>query len=176
MATRIQNAQVRHVEADDLPLLVAAPWSAGLPEKHAERFAMQERGAAVYLLALVDGRIVGHLLLKWDGPDGDILRAQLAPCAEIEDFDVMPEYRSRGIGSALLDHAAHLTADRGQSRLGLAVGVENDRARALYERAGFAQVDVPPFEVRWQYRTPAGEVVWGCERCVYMMKKVGDRD
>jgi ribosomal protein S18 acetylase RimI-like enzyme len=166
----VENAQVRPAGEDDLTELIAAPWTANLAATHTDRFTLQERDAAVYLVALVDGTIVGHLLLKWDGPDGDVLRSQLAPCAEIEDLRVVEELRSRGIGSALLDHAAALTVARGQNRLGLAVGLDNDRARALYERVGFAQVDIPPFDVRWQYRTPTGELAWGSQRCSYMIK------
>jgi ribosomal protein S18 acetylase RimI-like enzyme len=172
----VERAQVRQATADDLAALIAVPWTANLAATHTERFALQERDEAVYLVAVVDGAIAGHLLLKWDGPDGDLLRSQLAPCAEIEDLRVVEELRSRGIGSALLEHAARLTAARGQTRLGLAVGLDNDRARALYERVGFTQVDIPPFDVRWQYRTPTGEIAWGSERCVYLIKALDGRE
>lgn len=164
---------IRWARAVDLPVLTSAPWTAGLPEKHGERLGRQEHGDAAYLLAVLDGCIVGHLLLKWDGPCGAPLRSTLPPCAEIEDFVVAPEHRSRGIGAGLLAHAARITADRGLTRLGLGVGVDNHRARTLYERSGFMIQDVPEFDVRWQYRTPDGEMAWGSERCLYMVKPLG---
>ena len=174
MTLRVEKvrARVRRAEADDLPTLIAASWTADVAKIHSDRFALQARGKAVYVLALVDDTIVGHLLLKWDGPDGDALRAQMAPCAEIEDFRVVPEFRSRGIGSALLDEAIRLTAARGQPRLGLAVGLDNDRARALYERFGFTQENIPDFDVRWPYHTPTGTLAWGSERCTYLVRRV----
>ncbi len=167
------HAHVRRAEADDVPTLIAATWTANMAKTHTDRFAMQVRDDAVYILALVDDTIAGHLLLKWDGPDGDMLRRQIAPCAEIEDLRVVEALRSRGIGSAMIEEAARLTAARGQPRLGLAVGLDNDRARALYARLGFVLEDIPDFDVRWPYHTPTGELAWGSERCTYLIKPLG---
>jgi len=167
------HALVRRAESDDVPTLIAAKWTANFAKIHTDRFAMQARDDAFYLLALVDDAIAGHLLLKWDGPDGDMLRRQIAPCAEIEDLRVVEALRSRGIGSAMIGEAARLTAARGQPRLGLAVGLDNDCAHALYARLGFVRVDIPDFDVRWPCHTPTGELAWGSERCTYMIKHVG---
>ena len=167
------HALVRRAAADDVSALIAASWTTNVAKTHTDRFAMQARDEAIYLVSLVDDTIAGHLLLKWDGPDGDTLRRQIAPCAEIEDLRVVEALRSRGIGSAMIGEAARLTAARGQPRLGLAVGLDNDRARALYERFGFVRVDIPDFDVRWPYHTPTGELAWGSERCMYVIKPVG---
>lgn len=172
MATETVKALIRQATPADVEQIIAAPWTANLAQTHDERSAAQARGVAVYLVAVIDGEIAGHLFLKWDGPDGDVLRSKLAPCAEIEDLRVSEPLRSRGIGSALLAEAAALIAAHGQARLGLAVGVDNHRARALYERTEFRQADIAPFDVRWQYRAPTGALAWGSERCTYMVRRV----
>ncbi|MBA2277769.1 MAG: GNAT family N-acetyltransferase [Chloroflexia bacterium] len=167
---RTHDPRIRLATNVDLSALMAAPWSSGLPEKHRDRFERQVRGETAYLLAEVDGAIIGHLLLKWDGPSDEPVRSLLPPCVEIEDFVVELELRSRGIGAMLLAHAAKMTRERGLTRLGLAVGIGNTRARSLYERSGFTAADIPEFDVRWQYRAPDGSLRWEGERCIYMVK------
>lgn len=53
---------------------------------------------------------------------------------------VLPEYRGRGIGTALLAAAIELARAHGATTLSLSVETGNDRARRLYDRAGFVVV------------------------------------
>ena len=55
----------------------------------------------------------------------------------IADIIVAPEARGRGVGETLLAAAEQWARGRGYSLLTLNVFIENTRARALYERAGF---------------------------------------
>ena len=52
---------------------------------------------------------------------------------------VYPEFRGRGVGSMLLDHAKHLAKSKGFDRLSLAVFEENSGAVRLYQRHGFKE-------------------------------------
>ena len=56
----------------------------------------------------------------------------------IADIVVAPDARGRGVGETLLAAAEQWARGRGYSLLTLNVFIENTRARALYERAGFA--------------------------------------
>ncbi len=56
----------------------------------------------------------------------------------LEAVAVRPGARSGGIGAALVEAAAAEAARRGLSALRLEVADTNPRARALYERLGFA--------------------------------------
>ena len=60
-----------------------------------------------------------------------------ADCGHIADLVVAPEARGRGVGEVLMMAAEQWARARGYSLLTLNVFVENARARALYERAGF---------------------------------------
>lgn len=57
--------------------------------------------------------------------------------AEIDEFFVLPELRSTGIGAQLLAAAERDMAARGLRRLQLQLGVENHRGRGFYCRHGF---------------------------------------
>ncbi len=60
---------------------------------------------------------------------------------EIDEFFVLPEVRSRGIGTALLAALETALAGNGCVRLELQLGVANHQARAFYQRQGFAARD-----------------------------------
>lgn len=57
--------------------------------------------------------------------------------AEIDEFFVLPEARSQGVGGALLGHAEALLRQRGCVRLQLQLGVKNEAAQLFYERRGY---------------------------------------
>lgn len=57
----------------------------------------------------------------------------------IHDLAVLPEFRGRGIGQALLAAVERRARDRGYAKVTLEVSEYNHRARQIYERAGFSQ-------------------------------------
>lgn len=63
------------------------------------------------------------------------------PLLNIQDLNVLPEYRGRGVGRRLLDAAEGKARALGCCKLTLEVGDRNAIARRVYERAGFRQAD-----------------------------------
>jgi AraC family transcriptional regulator of adaptative response/methylated-DNA-[protein]-cysteine methyltransferase len=57
--------------------------------------------------------------------------------ASFEDFVVLPGYRGKGIGSALLQHVIAEARKQGALRLMLLTDRQNERAQALYRKLGF---------------------------------------
>jgi len=58
------------------------------------------------------------------------------PTLYLEDIFVLPEYRNRGIGSALLQHAIQIAHERGCSRMEWTCLDWNNKAQAVYDRLG----------------------------------------
>jgi mycothiol synthase len=54
----------------------------------------------------------------------------------IRQFGVVPDWRSKGIATALLQHAFLIFRERGYSRVGLGMEADNQRAIRLYDRVG----------------------------------------
>jgi ribosomal protein S18 acetylase RimI-like enzyme len=83
-------------------------------------------------------------------PISDKLPAMLAPLHELTNralgtwyvhvLAASPEYRGRGLGSALLTVADDLAASARKSGLSLIVSDTNTGARKLYERSGYHEV------------------------------------
>ena len=59
--------------------------------------------------------------------------------ASFEDLIVLPGYRGKGIGTALLQHVVAEARKQGVLRLTLLTDRQNKRAQALYRKLGFVE-------------------------------------
>jgi ribosomal protein S18 acetylase RimI-like enzyme len=91
----------------------------------------QQPGALV-LLALADDQPVG-VAVCFSG----LSTFRAKPLLNVHDLAVLPQYRGRGIGRALLQTAEDHARQKGCCKLTLEVLDDNTRARALYRRFGF---------------------------------------
>jgi ribosomal protein S18 acetylase RimI-like enzyme len=66
---------------------------------------------------------------------------QARPLINIHDLAVIPAYRGRGVGRRLLEAVEHAARREGCCRITLEVRADNQAARALYRRFGFADGD-----------------------------------
>jgi GNAT superfamily N-acetyltransferase len=126
---------IRPASAADLPALVEV-----LGERHwfTDRLARQQQGGGVVLVAWLDGQPVGEVFLD-RGPAAEAeVRRHLPGVPMLDHLEVPGPFQRRGIGTALIraaeDHARRL----GYERIALGVGLDNPRARRLYERLGYA--------------------------------------
>jgi ribosomal-protein-alanine N-acetyltransferase len=81
-----------------------------------------------------------------EGPAGDLLGwagiRVLGDTAEILTVGVVPAARRAGIARLMIDELLREAIRRGAREVFLEVRVDNEAARALYEREGFEQVGV----------------------------------
>ena len=80
------------------------------------------------------GKVVGMASLIYG-----ISTAEGGLAASFEDFVVLPGYRGKGIGAALLQHVIEEAKKQGVLRLILLTDKQNKRAQALYRKLGFAE-------------------------------------
>jgi ribosomal protein S18 acetylase RimI-like enzyme len=100
-------------------------------ESFRRSFERHSLGEVVYLVALIDGKPVGHLGI-------DLVRVTGA--ALLWQFGVYPPLQSRGIGTAMVSEAEHAIAEHGFRTAEIGAETDNPRARALYERLGYVLV------------------------------------
>ncbi|MEO8075883.1 MAG: GNAT family N-acetyltransferase [Acidobacteriota bacterium] len=62
---------------------------------------------------------------------------QARPLLNIHDLAVVPDWRGKGVGRALLEAVERIARSRGCCKLTLEVQDSNGRARRLYEQVGF---------------------------------------
>lgn len=63
----------------------------------------------------------------------------------LEDMIVHPEYRSRGIGSQLMDYSLEFAKKQNLKRLTLLTDKSNTTAHAFYEKHNFTKSSMVPF-------------------------------
>ncbi|MBP0496426.1 GNAT family N-acetyltransferase [Pararoseomonas indoligenes] len=122
------DGQPRPATEADIPALAAL---------HAAAFPPDERWGATALTAML--RLEGGFGLL-AGDRGFVLARAVAGEAEILTLAVHPAARRQGLGGRLLEAAVAEAARRGATALFLEVSEANAPARALYARAGAAEV------------------------------------
>ena len=87
-------------------------------------------------LADVAGEPVGHIALRWQGPD-----------LEIKRMFVARQARGTGVGMALLASAERTAKSLGAERVILQTGDRQPDAVRRYEQAGYTRIPVfPPYD------------------------------
>jgi ribosomal-protein-alanine N-acetyltransferase len=103
------------------------PWTRAMYESE----FLNQATAFLYVLRLPACRVAGYIA-TWIVIDE----------VHVNNLAVRPEFRGRGLGSALLAHALAEGTRRGAPRAMLEVRRSNETARRLYERFGFAVTGV----------------------------------
>jgi len=128
--------EIRRLEAQEVDAIAAAFASWPKPRSLFERYlALQDEGAREILVAWCEARVSGYVTVVWE-PEYPPFRESRIP--EIQDFNVLADFRRRGIGARLLDAAEALVATRSPV-VGIGVGLYADYgpAQRLYVKRGY---------------------------------------
>ena len=164
---------IRPISAHEVALVekhIAFDWANS--EKHRDRYARQQAGDVVYLVAWHEGVPVGHVVLEWKVPDDHPLAHRLQDSPNVEDLFVSPDNRSTGVRSRLVEAVSVLAKEGGRTRIGLGVDIDNPRARSLYGRVGFEDSGLGEYQCRWPWTDRDGRRRWAEESCRYLIKRL----
>lgn len=95
--------------------------------------ALRDHPTALVLLAIEQGRPVGVAVCFLG-----LSTFRARPLLNIHDLAVLPEWRGKGVGRALLEAAEHRARQCGCCKLTLEVQDSNGRALRLYDGFGFS--------------------------------------
>lgn len=135
-----QNITIRQANLDDIPTLwsLAAAMGAAKNDGYFDHaMEAQEAGTRRVFLVAVEGMDVGYCMLAW-APKYAFFRKMEIP--EIQDLNVIPAYRRRGLGQAMIVYCEGLARDAGCEYMGIGVGMDASygAAQRLYVRLGYA--------------------------------------
>ena len=133
---KIRSATREDAEAifDLIKALAQYEWLTHQVTGSAEELASHLFGDRIYAEAIVtelENKIVGFALFF---PNYSTFLTK--PGIYLEDLFVLPEYRRRGIGKAMLGYLGKLAKDRGAGRLEWSVLDWNESAIAFYQQMG----------------------------------------
>ncbi len=102
----------------------------------ARRRWLRETPRSEAFVAEADGRVIGMIEL-WLKRPRDLQSPRIGRVRVDLGISVAPEWRSRGVGSALLQAAEDWASAHGAERMILDLSSQNEAARRLYERLGY---------------------------------------
>jgi [ribosomal protein S18]-alanine N-acetyltransferase len=122
------------------------PAGAALPlaAMHSACFPEEPWNAAVMDRLQALSGVFGFLAWCGDTPSGFVLARDLGDEVEVLSLGVLPVWRRRGVGRALLDAVIADAGRRGCASVVLEVAAGNPAARALYAGNGFVRVGRRP--------------------------------
>ena len=139
-------------------------------ETHRRRFALQESGKLIFLVAWWGNLPVAQALLNWQGGDALGVPPQIRPWPEVSSLFVSPSYRRMGIASLLLDASEQIAFQRGYDNIGLCVSVDNQSALNLYGRREYKDAGWEPYLARGVYAESNGRQRDWEETRIYLLK------
>jgi ribosomal protein S18 acetylase RimI-like enzyme len=123
-------------------------------------------GRQVLLVAEADGRIIGQIFIQLQGLPSDPRHEP--GTGYFYAFRVRPEYRNRGIGTALMEAAEASLKMAAYHRALIGVAMKNYAARRLYERRGYSLLTEDSGE--WSF-TDHRDRVYRIAEPTYIMEK-----
>jgi GNAT superfamily N-acetyltransferase len=166
------NLTFRDATADDLPALYQLRY-ANTPGIHQTRLDDTAGGQTRYLVAELDGALVGFTTLVFQRPAhwSDAARTDQLPC--VIDLFIREDLRGRGIGSRFMFFLEDQARAAGFHQLYLSVDpVENAPARRLYERLGYHPLQSEPYRDHWEFTDANGALHQGDEWAIDLVKEL----
>lgn len=134
------EVEVRSAHDPDLRSIVAH-YGPGGGDSPWDPFAALERIQRIpregLLVAVLGNRYAGFLY--WYEGRKPWYDPSVERFARISDLHVLPEFQGKGVGRALLREALRRIEEKAVPVIYLETDEDNERARALYETAGFSQ-------------------------------------
>jgi len=130
---------------------VGAEAAEDLAQLHGRAFPAAWSGEEI--AKLLENPTAFAVLASDNEPQGFILAWSAAGDSEILTLAVAPEARRKGVGTNLVNAACAAALVRGACAMSLDVAADNEAARALYTKLGFAEAGRRP---RY-YRRPEGD-------------------
>lgn len=151
------------------PAVIGNNRPAGLFDRY---YKEQENGEQVVLLAFYNGEFTGHVNIIWKPTYPAFIEKGIP---EINDLFVIPNYRRRGVATALVDEAEKRIFER-SSTAGIGVGMYADYgpAQRMYVLRGYV-----PDRLGLMYKdkpvTPGEMVKVDDDLALYLIKKRPDK-
>ena len=114
----------------------------------------------------IDGVIEGMVMLLFT-----VSTSLGRKVALLEDMVVAPAWRSKGLGTRLIDHAVDFARREGFGRITLLTDQDNDSAQRFYRAKGFSRSDMVAFRMLLdddETLKRSESETWMCRECGYL--------
>ena len=171
--TSIPNYEIIFYWSREDAAVISAAFSAigwNKPASQYEAYAAQlALGQRDVLVATLDGRFAGYVTIRWHSTYAPFAETGIP---EIQDFNVLPEFRRQRIGTRLMDLAEERVARRCDT-VGIGVGLYADygHAQRLYVLRGYVP-DGRGLTYRGEVLPPMASVINDDDLVLFFTKKL----
>lgn len=165
--------KIRKLEETDIHVIVSAFENSGWQTKPSNIFERylneQNEDKRICFVVYVGHKFAGYVTLKWHS---EYKRFYKNNIPEISDLNVLPVFRRRGIGSALIKRCEELAANKSDF-VGIGVGLYSDygEAQRLYVKHGYIP-DGEGVTYDYEYAIPGKEYQLDDELILWFTKKL----
>lgn len=136
---QLENLKIVQAGVDDIPRLyeMALVMKASKPDGYFDKsMELQGEGERLVFIGEYDGKDAGYCMLSW-APKYGFYRAMGYP--EIQDLNVLPVFRQKGIATAMIAYCEGLAVANGLKNMGISVGLGTSYgpAQRLYVKLGY---------------------------------------
>lgn len=168
----LNTLKIRNLSADDPSTISEAFAQVGWnkPKSQYEVYLEEQAvGKRLVLVAEVSGRFAGYVTIQWIS---DYLPFSEQHIPEIQDFNVLPKYRRKRIGTHLMDRAEALVSERSNT-VGIGVGMYSDygNAQRLYVLRGYVP-DGRGLCYKYEVQAPMAIVINDDDLVLFFTKKL----
>lgn len=103
---------------------------------------LQDESKGRYVLAIVDGKPVGSLMLTREWSDWNCCWYLW-----IQSVYISPDYRQKGVYRAMYNEVLHLAKSEGVTQVRLYVDKDNEKAQKVYQKLGMSECHYLMYEV-----------------------------
>ncbi len=168
----LKQVIIRLIAEKDLPALEWNGEYTHFRRLYAEIYQSVLSGKALMWAAeLTEVGLIGQMFVQLKSARKELANGSTR--AYIYSFRIQSAYRSRGIGTLMLQTVETDLAKRGFQNVTLNVGIDNPGARRLYERRGYHVIASEPG--RWSYQDDHGifhEVIEPAWRMEKQLKRI----
>jgi GNAT superfamily N-acetyltransferase len=163
----MSDVEIRRARREDLGPLVR---SLGQEAYFADRLGRQDDDLGILLTAWAKELAIGDAYLWREIAEEPEIRAHLPRVPLLTHLEVADGYRTRGVGTMLVDAVEDEARERGHDRIALAVRLDAPRVCALYHRLGYTDWGRTPVRCMARQVLPCGTLILRPERCRVLVK------
>ena len=140
MIAIIMNAITIHIATQenlhDLRTIADGMKSAKMLDYFEIGLERQQLGKGHTLILCYQEDLAGYCLLNWEPKYGFYKKLGIP---EIQDLNILPAFRKKGLGTTLIKHCEQLAVDKGLTQMGISFGLDSSygAAQRLYVKLGY---------------------------------------
>lgn len=164
---------IKFLSKKDISIIVSSFEKSGWQMKTArvlEKYLDEQRqGKRICLVAFIGDEFAGYVTLKWQSDYKNFAKDKIP---EISDLNVLPGFRSKGIGCALMEKCEEYVIEKSHV-VGVGVGLYPDygSAQRLYVKCGYLP-DGRGATYSYEYVTPGKDYSLDDDLVLWFTKKL----